>query len=249
MARTALLEMVQDVLMRAGQDLVNEIDSTEDSNRVVTFIKNTWEDILNMTDHAAIKDVGQLEASGDVDLPCVMYIPDSWQRLVWEKEGGYLRYNKIRSGETRNRYRPVRFMELEEFFSMVFGRDNDDSNTDVMTLDGEKYHIRTNLAPSYWTQIGDRTIVFDSFDNTVDTTLQSSKTEVQYFRSPSFTTSDTFDFSPLPVDYIPLIRNLAYALYTGDQGAAAIYRQIKFKTYRDTEQAKPVQRANYGRNR
>jgi hypothetical protein len=98
-------------------------------------------------------------------------------------------------------YQPVYPMELYDFISMVTNMDASASN-----VESYQHTINTNVftlycgndrAPRFYTTADDNTILFDSYDNTVDTTLQNSKTMV--FGQKTFTWSDSDSFVP-PLD-------------------------------------------------
>ena len=68
------------------------------------------------------------------------------------------------------------------------------------------YDLDTN--PSCWTTFDGNTYIFDSYDNTIDTTLQSSKTQAYGQKSQELTIADTTTVD-LPQELYILLRNQA----------------------------------------
>ena len=72
-------------------------------------------------------------------------------------------------------------------------RDSTDANTTtITTTGGVPLFIETDKQPEFYTIIGDKTIITDSYDSAVDTTLQGSKTVGAGMKTPTFTVSDSF---------------------------------------------------------
>lgn len=187
MPKLTLLQMTQDILNDMDSDEVNSIDDTIESQQVAQIIKTTYNEIIDSRYWSHLKKLLQLDASGDSTKPVWMKIPEGVQEVLW------IKYNKIESGETRNRFEDVLYKDPEDFLELVMSRDNTDSNVGTFTgYDGLTLPIRNDRSPSYWTSFDDEYIVFDSYDSGVDTTLQSSKSMTMGYKEASFTLSDSF---------------------------------------------------------
>jgi hypothetical protein len=105
------------------------------------------------------------------------------------------------------RYRDINYKCPEDFLVYVMERDASKSNMQtVIDYNGTPLIIQTDVAPTYYTSFDDERLVFDSFDQNVDSTLQHSKTQVFGYAEPVFLLQD--DFVPdLPAKVFPYFVN------------------------------------------
>jgi len=81
----------------------------------------------------------------------------------------------------------------EEFLAIVDVRHSDAANVLVVSdAIGVSMNILTDVPPTYYTSFDDEYVVFDSYDSTVDVTLQSSKSQCHGKITPVFTIADSF---------------------------------------------------------
>ena len=194
-----LLEIVQDILNSMDSDEVNTITETIESNQIAQIVKTSYYELISRRDWPHLKELFQLEASGDNNKPTHMSIPDDIQEV---RE---INYNKRTVSDTKDKYSAVRYVLPEDFLTLTNSRDSSQSNiVKVTDYSGVDLYIRTDAAPECWTSFDDENIVFDSHDSEVDTTLQASKTQCFGIRQPSWTNSDTFT-PDLPIDAFPLL--------------------------------------------
>lgn len=186
MAKKTLLEIVKDILNDIDADEVNSIDDTIEASQVAQIVKSTYEAIISNRNWPHTARIVKMSSSADLSKPNVMYIDDNVKELI------SVFYNKVGLGETRLRYEEVKYIEPDNMLRLFYGRNTD--STDVeQVLDGDSIYIITNnAAPKYFTSFNDKTLVFDSYDKEVDSVLQSSKTQVRAYSSPSFSLSDDF---------------------------------------------------------
>lgn len=203
MAKLSLLDMVQDILSDMDSDEVNSISDTVESLQVAQIIKSTYYNIIDGRDYPFLHELFQLDSNGTVARPTHMSLPDTIIDLDW------IKYNKKKPTETRNKYEKVIYKTPEEFLDIVNVRDS--SSTDVQVVVDStniQLNILNNKAPEYFTSFDDETLVFDSFDSDVDSTLQNSKLQCYGKRSVAFTLDN--DFIPdLPVQMFTYLLNEA----------------------------------------
>lgn len=186
MSKKTLLEIVQDILNDIDADEVNSIDDTIEATQVAQIVKSTYEAIISNRNWPHTARIVKMASSTSSSLPNVMTIQDDVKELI------SVYYNKVASGETRLRFEPVKYIDPDDMLRLFYGR-NTDSNNVEQILDGESiYVILNDTAPTYFTSFNDKTLVFDSYDKSVDSVLQSSKTQVRAYSSPAFTLSDDF---------------------------------------------------------
>lgn len=201
MAKQTLLELTQDILSDMTSDEVNSINDTVESLQVAQIIKSTFFNIVSGKDYPHQNQLITLEASGTSLKPNYMRLPEGVLEL------STLKYNKKRSTDTRDKYETVTYVTPEAFLEKTDA--NVSSNSNVMKVTdftGVPVYIRNDMPPSFCTSFDDEWLVFDSYDSSVDTTLQSSKTQCFGKVQPSFTMLDSF-IPDLPVSLFPYLLN------------------------------------------
>ncbi len=171
-------------------DEVNSINDTVESQQVVTIIKTVYDDIISRGDLDTNKVLFNLDASGDSTKPVLMTKPENIDRINW------IKYNKIQDGETDPSWGEVQYVPLERFIEMSYMLLPSESTVDTFTYTSDHgsftFVYRNDTGPSYYTSIDDNVLIFDAFDEDVDSTLQSSKTLCYGTQKTDFTESDSF---------------------------------------------------------
>lgn len=190
MSEYTLLDYVQTILSSLDSDEVNSYDDTVESLQVANVVKTTYNDIqarLQLPEHYTLFE---LNASGDSDKPVLMTRPNDVMSINW------VQYNAIADGETDPNYQPVEFLPIDEFLLMVDQLDT--TATEVLSFDQTvgtdsiTFKYRNDKAPSFYTTFDDQTLIFDSFDSDVDTTLQKDKTRCYGRKDQTFSMENTF---------------------------------------------------------
>ena len=198
-----LLEMVQDILSDLDSDEVNSISDTVESLQVAQIVKTTYFNIIDGKDWPHLYQMFQLEASGDVNKPTHMRLPDNVIKL------DLLKYNKKQVADTYNKFVEIPYKSPIAFLNLVDARHSDD--TDVLVVSdssGVTLNIKTDVAPSFYTSFDNEHIVLDSYDSTVDSTLQVSKTQGYGKVYPTWTAEDSF-VADLPTQSFSYLLNEA----------------------------------------
>lgn len=170
----SLLDLTQTILSSMDSDEVNSINDTPESLQVATLIRSTYFDIISRGDLKEHFSIVTLDASGDLTKPTLMTLPDTVGQIVW------LRYDKQTLDDPYTRMEEVEFLNPDLFFTYMYGLDQTETEVGSFThtLDNDEvtFFYRNDRAPQYYTVFDDYTFIFDSFDTTVDSTLQKSKT-------------------------------------------------------------------------
>lgn len=198
MKRT-LLELVQNILSDMDGDEVNSISDTAESEQVAAIVKSTYNAIISHTSWPHTRRAVALVPRSDNDLPTHMTVLESLKELI------SVRYNKARVGENRKNYKEVSYVDPDTFLRKTNHRDNTKNNIDIIIDDsGIELLIQNDKAPDFYTSFDDRGLVFDSYDQQVDTTLQQSKLQAQGYIIPEFLVEDSF-IPDLPADAFSLL--------------------------------------------
>ena len=186
----SLLEMVQLILSSVDGEEVSSISDTTESNQVALILKSVFNDMLSDIALPETEALIQLEASLDNTKPTLMHVPSDVIKI------NSIMYDVKKDGDTYPNYRPVMYMDFDSFVELGQSLREETANVASMTVssNGENYTFlyRTDRAPTYYTSIGDSNLLFDSFDNAVDTTLQKSKTLCKGTPIPTFTMSNSY---------------------------------------------------------
>ncbi len=199
MAKKNLLEIVQEILSDMTSDVINSIDDTDEAGQVALIVQSTYDAMIANRNWPHTARVVNLTASTDNLLPTHMSIDEEIKEMI------SVYYDKRRDGETRIRNEEVKWKDPDDFLRYINKRDSD--GTDTLTVNdssGVKLLILTNKAPTYFTSFDDDTLVFDSYDSDVDTTLQSSKTTARAYIIPDFEMTDTH-IPDLPKEAFPAL--------------------------------------------
>lgn len=185
MSKMTMLEITQDILSDMSGEEVNSISDTIEAEQVANIIKSTYDALINGKDWPHTRGLVQMVASGDAAKPTHMTFNEDFKRII------KINYNKIRVGETRLKFGLVKFMNADDFLKKLNSRDSTASNIDNIVDDsGITLLIRNDVPPSYYTSFDDETVIFDSYDSVLDSTLQASKTQCMAYRLPSLTIAD-----------------------------------------------------------
>lgn len=208
--RYTLLELTQNILSSLDGDEVNSITDTTESLQVVKCIETTYWDIISRGEFPRNFTFFSLTPSGDPLKPTLMYLPDTQLTLSW------VRYNRELPVDPSPNFSNVEFQDLDTFLQRMYALDSTD--TAVTEYDHQfpngatmTFLSRNDRHPTYYTTPDDQSVIFDSYDNTVDTTLQESKTMCYGEKLPTFTETDNF-VADLPAKQFSLLLNEAKAL-------------------------------------
>lgn len=179
--KMSLIEMVQDILSDMDSDEVNSFDDTAEAAQVAQIVKSTYFAMMSNRNWPHLRRAIQITPSGDGALPTHMIVQEAIKELC------FINYNKVKVGETRKVYQPIKYLYPDDFLRVTNKRNNDNADIDVI-LDptGVELLVKNNTAPTYYTSFDDSTLVFDSYDNLVDSTLQESKVQAQAYLMPTW---------------------------------------------------------------
>lgn len=192
-----LLEIVQKILSDMDSEEVNSIGETSESSQIASIVEDTFYNIIYNRLIPEHQETMKLVSLSDSTKPTHFLYPDNTSNFVW------VEYDTSSDGSFE--YTEVYFLEPADFLSKIRGVTSDyDSVTEPVS--GTNLRIANNRMPKYYTSFDDKYIVMDSYDSTVDSTLQSSKTRAMGVKVPTFTISDSF-VPDIDHNYFPLLIN------------------------------------------
>lgn len=240
--RTTLLSMVQSILSDMDSEDVNSIDDTVEAQQIASVIQDTFFNMIAARVIPEHKQLLQITSLSDSTRPTHFKYPDN------VKEIENLFYNTATSGAN---YTEVYFVEPLEFLNRM----DEATGLRVDTVAGSTpIYVRQDRMPSYYTSFDDLHIVMDSYNSTVDSVLQQSKTRAYGTVYPSFTISDTFE-PDLDDTMLPYLlaeaKSTCFSLFKSgsdpkvEQSARRLKSFVQNDMYRTKRENK---RPHYGRN-
>lgn len=227
MAKMSLLDIVQEILKDMTSDNVNSISDTYEAEQVANIVKRTY---INMHAERVWPHTGKLvklEASTDGSRPTHMRMAEDVTEILWVK------YDTRKPGKPPQ-YTYIEYKRPDEFLDYVFARDANASNVEtVIDFHGTPLFIKNDQAPTCFTTFDDEWLVFDSYDKTVDSTLQSSKTQVFAYTGPEWEMRD---------DYVPKMPAKVFPYFV-NEAKSACFLKVKEVFSQKDEQAATRQRS------
>lgn len=227
--KLTLLEMTQDILSSMSSDEVNSIGDTVESLQVANIIKQKFFDIYSRVPLPNLEGLVQLQPSLDPSSPVLMHVPDDIEYIKWIKyfdnnttgtntANGFQHSLNVdvtpssSTGMIPPGYVDVQILSNLDFINLVTGYNPEESNVESFqyTQDGLNFtlYYMNDRSPEFCTVLNNQYVVFNAYDNVVDSTLQASKTMAFGQRCPKFLMEDTF-IPPLNDEQFPLLFNEA----------------------------------------
>lgn len=212
--KQSLLDLTQEILSALNSDSVNSIGDTTESLQVATIIRRVYFNILARAKIPADNELFQLAASTDPDKPTLMYKPDKVSKIHWVK---YYDTNLETIGGSGGAptYRDVYVIPVEQYVNMVNNFNPSEPNVGTFEFEDEDstftFNFYNDRFPQFCTEISNNWILFDGYDNEVDSTLQASKTLCYGQVIPTFDMVDNF-IPDLDDNQFPLLLNEAKEL-------------------------------------
>jgi hypothetical protein len=205
--KLTLLDYVQNIASAMSSDEVNSISDTVESMQIAEVVKTTFFNIMARANLPEQKKLFQLDSSADIAQPNLMFLPEGIKTIEW------LKYYDADTAATQYKY--VTLIPLQQFVDYVNGFEPSQTNVETMnlTIDSQTYlfRYRTDIQPCYATVLSDYYVIFDAYNDTIDSTLQSSKTECFGLEEPVWLMEDTF-IPQLDAAQVPLLLNEAKSL-------------------------------------
>ncbi len=247
-----LLQYVQSILSSMDSDEVNSISDTPESLQVAEILRTVYFNIITRTHLPEHSQLIQLEPSLNPASPVLMYIPDGVSKIQWVK---YFNNDITNSSSTSGfqhglntdipstststvipppGYQDVVVLPVTDFLNIVTNFNPSESDVASFTFSDNSnlfpgnftIYYKTDRQPQYCTVISDYYMLFDAFDNTVDSTLQASKCMLYGQIIPKWQSVDTF---------IPLIDEAQVPLLLNEAKSLAFY-ELKQTLHQKAEQ-------------
>lgn len=225
MAKMTLLDVVQEILSDMNSDNVNSINDTIEAQQVVQIAKRTYFNMINERILPHTASFFNLTALVNPAKPTHVRIEDNVIRVE------SIKYDCRRELTDPVDPKELTYLPPKDFADFVMQR-NPSSPTVMTVLDVLPLFIINDAAPTYWTSFDDKTIIFDSYNSDIETTIQSSKCYAYGEREPVWTSIDEF---------VPDIPAKMFPYFVNETKSVCFYT-IKEAPHQKVEQAADRQR-------
>lgn len=190
--KKTLLEIVQSILNDLDSEEVNTLGDSVEALQVASIVKDVYFNIISTRDIPEHYSLVKLTALSDSNFPSHFKYPVDTKEItkVWYQNSDG-NYTEIKFVE------PLDFLYLTDTITSEYTSVTDKSA-------GTTLRIGNAEDPKFYTSFDDEYLVFNSYNTTVDSTLQESKVRAYGSHIPTFSISD--DFTPdLDVDMFPYL--------------------------------------------
>ena len=167
---------------------ISTIDDGIEAQQVASIAEKVFYDLNNdIFGNNHLDSLVQLEALADSTKPNYLKLPDAAADIKHDA----VMYD-ISSDVANIEMNEIEYMTPLDFLALIGKKKASTSNQVVTDFGGYRMTIDNDTAPKYYTSFDDSYIICDSFDSSVDSTLQSSKSGIITQLQRSFTQSDTY---------------------------------------------------------
>lgn len=239
--KTTLLQIVQSILSDMDSEDVNSISDTVEAQQIASVVEDTYYNIIAAREIPEHNKLMALTAMGDSNKPTHFKYPTNTKSIK------RIEYNV---GTVADKD----FREIAWADPVIFlDRMNEDGLL-VETYDGNlDIFVSTDTAPSYYTSFDDEYIIMNSYDSSVEASLQASKTRAFGSTYPTFSQTDSFE-PDIDNTLLPLLlaeaKSTCFSLFKGGSDPKVEQAARRLKSYVQNDMYKsvrPNKRPHYGR--
>ena len=198
--KLSLLDIVQDIHNDLDLDEINGIDDTVESVQVAQIVKTSYFELISSRNWPHLKRTMRFNSTASTSTPTHLQLPDTVKEVIM------LSYNcRTESNPTKDSFKELKYLQSEDFIRFFNKRNTDKDNVIKITDFGGGYiYLMNDKQPEYYTSFDDEYVVCDSYDASLESTLQSTNTQALVYAEPTWTHED--DFTPdLPSEAFSLL--------------------------------------------
>ena len=181
--KKTLLELVQNILSDMDSQDVNSIGDTLEAQQVARIVESTYYNLITTTDIPEHYELIKLTAASDSTYPTHFNFPENVKRIdkLWydTSDDGSFEYTEVQWMD------PICFIERQDALQSNFDSVLDKNGGTTIRVGNDKH-------PQYFTSFDDFYLILDSYDSTIDSTLQASKVRAMGTVFPVFEISDNY---------------------------------------------------------
>lgn len=236
-----LLQIVQGIILSMDGEEITTWNQNYESRQVANIVQEVYLNLVPRMNRPTDFTMFQLAAppgGSSASYPTICSMPINCTSWNW------LKYDCHLSSTTDPLFTDMVYITPNEFFNIMTQWAPSADNTITQfsyIINGEavNFEVSNNHAPTYFTSWDDYTIAFDSFDSSVDSFINPSKTQVFGKLDQSFTLADS---------YIPNLRSEQFPLLFQEAKSLA-WAQMKQIPHVKAEREAKRQWTHYGKSR
>ncbi len=239
--KKTLLGLVQSILSDMDSEPVNSISDSIEAEQIASVIEDTYFNFVSSREIPEHRRLIKITALSDNTKPT--HFKYVGRQLYW------IRYNIDENSQTN--YREIKYMDPGSFATRNLDTSNVTTVYDVSA--STNLLILNDRMPSIYTSFDDEHIVMDAFKSSVESTLQTTKTQAYGIVTPTFSLSDTFE-PDLDEDLIPYLlaeaKSACFSLFKSGSDPKVEQSARRLKSFVTTGLYRTKQenvRNNYGR--
>lgn len=246
--RKTLLQIIQDILSDTDGETINTISGSLEGEQAATIVENAFYDMVANRLIPEHKELIVLTPLSDNTYPTHFLYPDNVKEItkVW--------YDRTKALVGTGEYYEVKWIDPEYFLDRI---DNFQGN--YVTVNdkngGTKLRIQNDKFPEYYTSFDDNYIIFDSYQELYDDSLQESKVRAMGTKFPEFDRFDDNYYPDIDDHLFPMLisesRERFMDWYKGGTTRKASEAARRNKVHAQNDKHKSVRankRNNYGRH-
>lgn len=211
---STLLQVVQSVLSDYGNATVSDISTHPDARRCAQIAKEAFYYLHTTLEWRHVNVYSQLASAADSSKPTHLLFDGQDLASITR-----LKYNVADTGED-DQHRELTYMYPEDFVDMVQNRSSMDNVDEVTLGTGVSIYVQNDTSPMYWTALDDEYIILDSYDSTIESTVQGNKTTVEAKTVPQWQETDNF------VIPVPQKDRAMYLSYVKSVYGSKVYQEV-----------------------
>lgn len=239
--KTTLLQIVQSILSDMDSEDVNSISDTVEAQQIASVVEDTYYNIIAAREIPEHNKLMALTAMSDPNKPTHFKYPTNTKSIK------RIEYNVGTIADKD-------FREITWVDPVVFLDRMDEDGLLVETYDGNlDIFVRTDTAPNYYTSFDDEYIIMNSYDSSVEDSLQASKSRAFGSTYPTFSQTDSFE-PDIDNTLMPLLlaeaKSTCFSLFKGGSDPKVEQAARRLKSYVQNDMYKsvrPNKRPHYGR--
>lgn len=190
-----LLEAVKEYLDAVDGFAVDSIFETDEAQRAARICRRVFFRLFSTVDNLQSNGAFvRLEGNALLSKPVYARLPFETQRV----QGSRIEY------KNGTAYSPVQYLDPEDFMELTKGRSSTAEGAQVVQdYGGAEFVIWNNRQPQYYTSFDGEYVVFDSFDNTVSSTIVAAHARMYVTNEPVFNLDNNFVI-PVPTHLVPV---------------------------------------------
>lgn len=239
--KTTLLQIVQSILNDMDSEEVNSINDTVEALQIASVVEDTYYNIIAAREIPEHNKLMSLTAMANSTKPTHFKYPTNTKKIE------RVEYN-VGTVASKD-FRIIEFVDPIKFLDAM-----DETGLLVETYDGNlDIFVANDSPPTYYTSFDDEYIIMDSYDASVESTLQSSKVRAMGSTYPTFSQIDGFE-PDLDNTMMPLLlaeaKSSCFSLFKGgadpkvEQAARRLKSFVQNDMYKTNRANK---KPNYGR--